>query len=69
MTKLELRNEWATRVTDFRASGQNAANWCSTNNLKLPHACTAILHYIDTGEIIPAYIFVAILSSSGVYSA
>lgn len=35
MTKLALRNEWATRVTEFKTSGQTAAAWCSTHHLKL----------------------------------
>ncbi|MBT9169509.1 MAG: hypothetical protein DDT19_02869 [Syntrophomonadaceae bacterium] len=35
MTKAErekLQNLWAARIVEFRASGQNAAAWCASNN-------------------------------------
>ncbi|OPX87949.1 MAG: hypothetical protein A4E53_02324 [Pelotomaculum sp. PtaB.Bin104] len=35
MNKAELRNEWASRVADFQASGQSASAWCAEHNLKL----------------------------------
>ena len=34
MGKIERQNEWAARVNDFRSSGQTAADWCATNNLR-----------------------------------
>jgi len=36
MTKSEVRKEWETRVTEFRASGQSAPKWCAAHDLK-PH--------------------------------
>lgn len=34
MPKTDLRNAWATRIREFRTSGQSAAAWCRVNDVK-----------------------------------
>ncbi|AGL02524.1 IS66 family insertion sequence element accessory protein TnpA [Desulfoscipio gibsoniae] len=34
MAKSELRQEWETRIADFRASGQSGAAWCAAHNIR-----------------------------------
>jgi len=34
MTKLERRNLWASRVTEFKSSGQSVPAWCAANELR-----------------------------------
>jgi hypothetical protein len=36
MTRAEQRQEWETRITDYRASGQSAKEWCAANDVQ-PH--------------------------------
>lgn len=35
MTKEELRNEWAAKIAEFKASGQNQSAWCRVKNINL----------------------------------
>ena len=34
MTKADLQNLWATRIAEFKASGQSVTAWCADNNIK-----------------------------------
>jgi len=34
MTKAGVRNLWATRVAEFKASGQSVPAWCSDQDVK-----------------------------------
>lgn len=34
MSKLDLQNLWASRITDYKASGQSVKDWCADNNIK-----------------------------------
>ena len=35
MTKAEQHSQWATRVNEFKASGQSQSTWCKTKNINL----------------------------------
>ena len=34
MTKTERQTLWTTRITEFKASGQNVPTWCADNNIR-----------------------------------
>ncbi|MCL6599945.1 MAG: hypothetical protein K6T81_14605 [Alicyclobacillus macrosporangiidus] len=33
MSRTELRKQWEQRVSEFRASGQNASSWCAAHGV------------------------------------
>jgi len=56
MTKAELRQEWSSRVADFKASGQSASAWCAAHDLP-PHQLWYWLRKhknIDTPTMMPS---------------
>jgi hypothetical protein len=39
MIKAELQKQWASKITEFRKSGQKLSKWCAVNNIR-PRAMT-----------------------------
>lgn len=35
MTRQELRDQWAARLTAFKDSGQNISEWCASHNVSV----------------------------------